>query len=95
MNRSISRTTAVVAAFSVLLTVACSARDRAGGRAAEDVVTLSFAQPNAEPPDQLVAFAEQVEKDSHGALTIAFHNLWRAGEPDAATGGRHQGDSIL
>ena len=59
----------------------CNAVDRAGGKAADPVTTLTFAQPNDhEPPDQVQAFADEVERASGGSLKIDFDNSWRLGE---------------
>ena len=64
----------------------CTKVDRAGGDAADPVTTLSFAQPNGEPPAQLQAWADQVEQASDGSLQIDFKNAWRAGQTDYETG---------
>ncbi len=64
----------------------CTLVDRAGGDAADPVTTLTFAQPNDEPPEQLKAWADQVEEASDGSLTIDFKNAWRAGQTDYETG---------
>ena len=82
-TRPLART-AVATATAVVLALtatACTAVDRAGGKAAQDVTTLTFGQPNdAEPPDQLVAWAERVLEASDGTVVIEFENGWRLGE---------------
>jgi TRAP-type C4-dicarboxylate transport system substrate-binding protein len=55
--------------------------DRAGGHADAAGRTLTLAQPNLDaPPAPLLAWADQVEKASHGSLHIAFRNGWRSGQ---------------
>jgi TRAP-type transport system periplasmic protein len=56
----------------------CTTVDRAGGDAADPVTTLTFAQPNDEPPAQLMAWADEVEQTSGGSLKIEFENEWRS-----------------
>ena len=69
------------AAALVLSATACTAVDRAGGKADQSVTTLTFAQPNdGEPPEQLAAWAEHVEEVSDGSVVIEFENGWRLGE---------------
>lgn len=80
-----TRTTAALFALTVVL-AGCTARDRAGGQADEDVVTLTFAQPNHDVPEQLTAFAAQVDKATRGTLQLEFRNGWRAGEPQYEVG---------
>ncbi|MBA2767875.1 MAG: TRAP transporter substrate-binding protein DctP [Sporichthyaceae bacterium] len=80
--------TAAVLGLAVVVT-GCNAQagDRAGGNATKDVRVLTFAQPNdGEPPDQLVAWAEQVGRLSKGSLRIEFKDAWRLGEPGYETG---------
>ena len=61
--------------------------DRAGGKAADPVTTLTFAQPNdGNPPAQLQAWADLVEQASDGSLEIEFKNGWRLGETANETG---------
>lgn len=86
MHRSTQQVTAATAVLAVALLAGCSARDRAGGLAAQSVTTLTFAQGTDSPPDQLVRFADQVKLASGGALKIEFRNGWRRGEPDSEVG---------
>ncbi len=68
-------------------TSGCSAVDRAGGTADEPVRALTFAQANdGEPPPQLRAWADEVERASDGSLSIEFANGWRGGEAGAERG---------
>lgn len=61
--------------------------DRAGGAAADEVVTLTFAQPNdGGAPPQLQAWADQVDRLTDGTLAIEFQNAWRIGETEYETG---------
>src|SRR5215218_9213614 len=60
----------------------CTGVDRAGGNAADQVTTLTFAQPNDSPPEQLKAWADKVEKASDGGLKIKFLKDWRPGRTD-------------
>jgi TRAP-type C4-dicarboxylate transport system substrate-binding protein len=70
------------AAAALMLMTGCSV-DRAGGNAAEDVTTLTFAQPNdSAPPPQLLAWADQVARLTDRSVEIAFENGWRKGEVD-------------
>ena len=64
----------------------CSAVDRAGGKAADPVTTLTMAQANHGVPTQLQAWADLVEKDSGGSVKIQFRNNWRRGETANETG---------
>lgn len=74
-------TLVATAAALVLSATACTAVDRAGGKADQSVTTLTFAQPNdQEPPDQLAAWADRVEEVSDGTVVIEFENGWRLGE---------------
>src|SRR3712207_5122144 len=82
-------TTTSTAALSALLACAMTAtacgtqvEDRAGGTAGGDVEVLTFAQPNHGTPEQLAAWAEQVDQLSRGTLRIDFEEAWRMGEPD-------------
>ena len=72
-----------------LLAGACtdtgSTEDKAGGTKV-DAQVLTMAQPNGEPPDQLVSWAEEVSERSDGTLTIEFKNAWRLGEVDYESG---------
>jgi TRAP-type C4-dicarboxylate transport system substrate-binding protein len=69
---------------AVTVTSACQAPDRAGGDADVDPTVLTFAQPigGTTPPDQLVAWAEQIDELTGGSLQIEFENGWRLGEAD-------------
>lgn len=74
------------AVAALALTAGCSV-DRAGGTAAQDVTTLTLAQPNVgAPPPQLLAWADQVELLTDGSVEIAFENGWRAGEVEYESG---------
>ncbi|HTE73264.1 MAG TPA: hypothetical protein VK640_08700, partial [Actinomycetes bacterium] len=86
MNRT--RTMLTLTAAAVLAgTSGCTAVDRAGGTADEPVRTLSFAQANdGEPPPQLRAWADEVERASDGTLSIEFADGWRRGEAGAERG---------
>ncbi len=65
----------------------CTTVDRAGGKAATEVTTLTFAQPNdGTPPAQLQTWADLVEEASDGSLEIEFKNGWRVGQTDHETG---------
>ena len=57
-------------ALLVLAAAGCQAVDRAGGAAAHPRTVLTLANANGEPPDQLLAWVEQVEKQSDGTLHI-------------------------
>ena len=64
----------------------CTTTDRAGGKAADPVTTLSFAQPNdGDPPEQIQAWADAVEQASEGSISIEFENGWRMGETSYET----------
>ena len=86
MNRI--RTMVTLTAAAVLAgTSGCTAVDRAGGTADEPVRSLTFAQANdGEPPPQLRAWADEVERASDGTLSIEFANGWRGGEAGAERG---------
>jgi TRAP-type C4-dicarboxylate transport system substrate-binding protein len=80
------RTLAVV--FVAFLAGACAdtgTGDKAGGTN-DDSFVLTMAQPNGEPPEQLVSWAEEVHDRSDGTLTIEFKNAWRLGEADYESG---------
>ena len=77
------RTTLTLTAVAALAVSAggCTNVDRAGGKSADAVTTLTFAQQgDGQPPPQLQAWADQVERASNGSLTIDFKNGWRSGE---------------
>jgi TRAP-type C4-dicarboxylate transport system substrate-binding protein len=78
---TLTRCTTVIACATLAVGAAgCSTVDRAGGKAADPVTTLSFAQANDGVPAQLQAWADLVRKDSHGSLQIEFRNNWRQGQ---------------
>jgi len=81
------RTMLTLAAVAALAAGAggCTDVDRAGGTAADPVTTLTFAQPNDEPPAQLQAWADQVAQASDGSLAIDFKSSWRHGQSDNET----------
>jgi len=60
---------------------ACGGEDaqRAGGASPATATELTLANGNGQP-DELQAFAKQVEKLSDGRLRIKFSNGWRSGE---------------
>lgn len=76
---TLARTAGVVA---LLATTGCQTADRAGGNADSEVTLLTFAQPNHGLPEQLKAWAEDVEKLSDSELKIEFKEGWRTGEVD-------------
>jgi TRAP-type C4-dicarboxylate transport system substrate-binding protein len=86
MNSFRTMATVVTLAALVAGTGGCEGVDRAGGDAADPVTTLTFAQPNDEPPAQLTAWADRVEQASGGSLRIEFKNGWRAGQTDNESG---------
>jgi TRAP-type C4-dicarboxylate transport system substrate-binding protein len=53
--------------------------DKAGGTAATRTVVLTLANGNV-GPGELGAFAQAVERESHGTLRIRFANRWRWGD---------------
>jgi len=81
-----SRTLKLVSVISgmIVLTVGCgdNHRDRAGGIRTAEPIVLTLAQGNDEPPEQLVAWADEVATRSQGTLRIEFSNYWRNGESD-------------
>ncbi|MGH1563880.1 TRAP transporter substrate-binding protein [Mumia sp. DW29H23] len=81
-------TYAAAALLALTALSACSgAVDRAGGSAGDDVTTLTFAQPNdGDPPPQLQAWADQVDRLTDGTVKIAFENGWRVGEVEYEAG---------
>ena len=81
-----TRQAAAAVALLALLLAGCTARDRAGGQADEEVVTLTFAQAGNDVPEQLRAFADEIDNVSDGTLQIKFENAWRMGEADFETG---------
>jgi TRAP-type C4-dicarboxylate transport system substrate-binding protein len=75
--------TAATVLAVIAVTSACQGPDRAGGDADVEPTVLQFAQPiEGIPPDQLVAWAEQVGELTGGSLQIEFENGWRLGEAD-------------
>jgi TRAP-type C4-dicarboxylate transport system substrate-binding protein len=85
MHRTMTRRWAVAGTLlgAVVASSACQGPDRAGGDADVDPTVLTFAQGiDGEPPDQLVAWAEQVDRLTDGSVQIEFENGWRLGEPD-------------
>ncbi|MEU0095555.1 hypothetical protein [Kribbella sp. NPDC006257] len=69
-----------LAATLGLLAGSCSeAPDRAAGNAHQDPTVLTLGHTNRGGPfDQLLQWAEEVERLSDGALRIKFENAWRA-----------------
>lgn len=85
MHNTLKSAVAVVAIAALLLT-GCTARDRAGGRAAADVDILRFAQSFGAVPDQLTTFASTLDRLSHGSLQVAFKERHRdRADAEAAT----------
>jgi TRAP-type C4-dicarboxylate transport system substrate-binding protein len=82
------RRRAVVCTFAgvALAVVACggsgSDGDKAGGAEQAEPQALTMAQPNGEPPPQLLSWAEEVIDLSGGTLEIEFKDAWRIGETD-------------
>ena len=78
---------AAVVCSALLAACGDGGTDRAGGgEAREAPLVLTFAQANHDPPEQLVRWAEDVDRLSDGAMQIEFRNAWRAGEVDYETG---------
>jgi TRAP-type C4-dicarboxylate transport system substrate-binding protein len=74
---------AATTAGAVIVSSACQGPDRAGGDADVDPTVLTFAQPNdGGPDDQLVAWAEHVDRFTSGSIQIEFENGWRLGAAD-------------
>ena len=71
---------------AVVGTSACQGPDRAGGDADVDPTVLTFAQPNDGTPEQLVAWAEQVDRLTNGSVQIEFENAWRMGRAGLRVG---------
>jgi len=85
MHRTTTSRWAVAATVlgAVVISSGCQAQDRAGGDADIEPTVLTFAQPNhSAPDDQLVAWAEQVDRRTDGSVVIEFENGWRIGEVD-------------
>ena len=79
--------TLTAAAALVVGAAGCTAVDRAGGTADRPVQTLTFANANdGEPPPQLQAWADHVERASDGSLSIEFSNGWRSGDAGVERG---------
>lgn len=74
---------------ALLLCAACTGPDvdRAGGEGLAEPQVLTMAQPNdGAPPDQLTAWAEEVDRLSDGLITIEFRNGWRLSEVEYEAG---------
>ena len=85
MHRTTTSRCAVAATVlgAVVISSGYQAQDRAGGDADVEPTVLTFAQPNhGAPDDQLVAWAEQVDRRTDGSVVIEFENGWRIGEVD-------------
>jgi TRAP-type C4-dicarboxylate transport system substrate-binding protein len=78
--------TAVLAAAAISL-AACSGSgsDKAGGADEAEPRVLTMAVQSG-VPDQMSAFAEEVNRLSNGTLEIAFSDKWRLGEPTYEAG---------
>ncbi|MFC3808727.1 TRAP transporter substrate-binding protein [Terrabacter sp. GCM10012305] len=61
---------------------ASSTPNRAGGRGLQEVTVLEIAQLNDVAPTQVRAYAAEVEKQSHGSLSLDFNDNWHKGEID-------------
>ena len=88
IDRSTIKVTAGLVACGMLL-AGCGEVNagRAGGETRDEPLVLTFAQPNdGEPPEQLVRWAESVERLSIGTVKIEFQNGWRYGEVDFEAG---------
>jgi TRAP-type C4-dicarboxylate transport system substrate-binding protein len=88
MHRSIVTVAAGLAACGALV-AGCGgvSAGRAGEQPRPAPLTLTFAQPNdGTPPEQLVRWADEVERLSAGSLAIEFENGWRLGEVDFEAG---------
>jgi TRAP-type C4-dicarboxylate transport system substrate-binding protein len=85
-NRRIRSTWASCLAGMALLAAAAgcggSGGDKAGGDDDVEARMLTLANPNDEPPAQLTAWADEVDRLSGGTLEIEFENDWRQGEAD-------------
>jgi TRAP-type transport system periplasmic protein len=88
IDRSVTKVIAGLAACGLLL-AGCGEVDagRAGSETRDEPRVLTFAQPNdGEPPEQLLRWAEDVERLSAGTMTIEFQNAWRLGEVEYEAG---------
>lgn len=85
-NRRIRNTWASCLAGLALLAAAAgcggSGGDKAGGDDDVEARVLTLANPNGEPPAQLITWADEVDRLSGGTLEIEFENDWRQGEAD-------------
>lgn len=82
MRRTRIAQLAATVAVVGLVTTGCTSNDRAGGNAGTEVTTLTLGDANGSPPEQLSTFAENVDKLSHGALTIEFKDDIHHPEPE-------------
>jgi TRAP-type C4-dicarboxylate transport system substrate-binding protein len=84
--RSSRRTMVAIAVAVTAGGCGASSTDRTGGSAGVDVVVITLAQPNDQPPDQLSSWADDIATRSGGAMRIEFANGWRAEENNAEVG---------
>ena len=82
MRRTRIARLAATVAVAGLVTTGCTSNDRAGGNAGTAVTTLTLGDANGSPPEQLSAFAENVDKLSHGGLKIEFKDDIHHPEPE-------------
>ncbi|MFC7597633.1 TRAP transporter substrate-binding protein [Terrabacter sp. GCM10028922] len=83
MTRNTRSTLALMAAVALgLAGCASSTPNRAGGRDLPEVTVLEIAQLNDVAPAQVRAYAAEVEKQSHGSLSLSFNDNWHKGEID-------------
>jgi TRAP-type C4-dicarboxylate transport system substrate-binding protein len=87
ISSATSRIAGVIASVMVLA-AGCgdSNSDRAGGTRTAEPVVLTMAQISDRPPEQLVAWADEVAARSDGTLRIEYSNNWRNGETDFEVG---------
>jgi TRAP-type C4-dicarboxylate transport system substrate-binding protein len=79
------RATAVLAST---LIIACGdgGEDRSGAEPESEPVVLTMAQPNFAPSEQLILWADEVERQSGSTVKIEFEDSWREGEVDYEAG---------
>jgi TRAP-type C4-dicarboxylate transport system substrate-binding protein len=83
MTRNTRSTVALMAAVALgMAGCASSTPNRAGGRDLPEVTVLEIAQLNDVAPAQVRAYAAEVEKQSHGSLSLSFNDYWHKGEID-------------
>jgi TRAP-type C4-dicarboxylate transport system substrate-binding protein len=85
MRRTLIARVAATVAVAGLVTAGCTSNDRAGGNAGTTVTTLTLGDANGSPPKQLLSFADNVDKLSHGGLKIEFRDDVHHPEPEYET----------